>query len=339
MLEKPDLHDEKIVACLRDDYGAQAVSVEFLPLGYDANAGVYRVEVADGDAYFLKAKKGGVDATSLAVPRALRDAGIAQIAAPLLTRDGRLSADADAFALIVYPFIEGTTVMESGLSDDGWRELGAVVRRMHETRLPDDLARQLARESFVPPKIDLLRAVDAAVMARSFEAPYQREMAALWRGQRDLILTIADRAETYGRLLQSRSLPFVLCHADIHTANVLVDAEGQFFIVDWDGAMLAPKERDLMFVTAAGAGAVVAYGDRARDAFFRGYGEVEIDPLAIAYYRCDWVVQDVAEFGHTILLQEDVGDETKADILRNVTGIFEPCNTAEVAYQSDAGLR
>ncbi|HSG16803.1 MAG TPA: hypothetical protein VLE70_10850 [Anaerolineae bacterium] len=30
--------------------------------------------------------------------------------------------------------------------------------------------------------------------------------------------------------------------------NVLIDAAGAFFIVDWDEAILAPKERDLMSI-------------------------------------------------------------------------------------------
>ena len=308
-----------------------------MPLGYDADAGVYRVAAGDGSTYFLKAKKGGVDATSLAVPRALRDAGIEQVAAPIPTQTGWLSASAEAFALILYPFIDGAPVMERGLSDAGWRELGAVVRQMHHMQLAPELARQLARETFVPPRSGLLHEVDARVAAGGFDDAYQRALAALWREQRGLILTIAERAEAYGRLLRMQAPPFVLCHADIHTANVLVNDAGQIFIVDWDGALLAPKERDLMFVTGAGAGAIVAFGERAQDLFFDGYGAAEIDPLALAYYRCDWVVQDVAEFGSTILLKQDVGDETRASVLRNVIGIFEPGNTADVAYHSDAG--
>jgi spectinomycin phosphotransferase len=42
MLEKPDLQDEKIGACLQDEYGLLAVQVAFLPLGADMNTAVYR---------------------------------------------------------------------------------------------------------------------------------------------------------------------------------------------------------------------------------------------------------------------------------------------------------
>jgi hypothetical protein len=43
----------------------------------------------------------------------------------------------------------------------------------------------------------------------------------------------------------------VLCHADRHGWTVLVRGDDEVAIVDWDEPLLAPKERDLMFVGAA----------------------------------------------------------------------------------------
>jgi thiamine kinase-like enzyme len=40
-----------------------------------------------------------------------------------------------------------------------------------------------------------------------------------------------------------------LCHSDIHAANLLI-SNGDFFIVDWDTLIMAPKERELMFIGA-----------------------------------------------------------------------------------------
>jgi spectinomycin phosphotransferase len=334
MLEKPDLQDEAILACLRADYGIDAGEIEFLPLGYDPNAGVYRITVNDGTDYFLKVKKGGVDANSLAVPRFLRDHGIEQVVAPLPTTDGRLNASIDPFAVILYPFVQGEAVMDVGMPDDKWIELGTVVRKMHTLPLLPELALQMPRETFVPPKIDMLRGVDAKIMAADgvFEDEIQQATADVWREKRDIILRITDRAEALGRTLQSRAFDFVICHADIHTANILIDGEQRFHIVDWDGALLAPKERDLMFVTGAGAGGAVAY-DEKQTLFFQGYGETEIDMRVLAYYRCDWVVQDVGEFGYTIF-DPSAGDETRADNARLVRGMFNPGETVEVADQS-----
>ncbi|MCX6030017.1 MAG: hypothetical protein NT169_12070 [Chloroflexi bacterium] len=78
MLEKTDLQDERIVACLRDEYGLRVVQVAFLPLGADLNTAVYRVVADDGTPYFLKLRGGVFDETSVALPKFLSDQGIAQ---------------------------------------------------------------------------------------------------------------------------------------------------------------------------------------------------------------------------------------------------------------------
>jgi hypothetical protein len=68
------------------------------------------------------------------------------------------------------------------------------------------------------------------------------------RERRDEIRRSVQRAEELGREFRRRPAGFVLCHGDVHIANVLIDAVGRLLIVDWDQPVLAPRERDLMFV-------------------------------------------------------------------------------------------
>ena len=88
MLEKPDLQDERIAACLQDAYGLRVVQVTFLPLGADPNTAVYRAVADDGTPYFVKLRRGDFDEIAVTLPKFLSDQGIAQIIAPL-TRPGR----------------------------------------------------------------------------------------------------------------------------------------------------------------------------------------------------------------------------------------------------------
>ena len=76
MLQKPNLSDDKIVSCLRESYGLTVTELEFLPIGYDMSAWVYRTGADDGETYFLKVRKGPVDEISLAVPQSLKEAGV-----------------------------------------------------------------------------------------------------------------------------------------------------------------------------------------------------------------------------------------------------------------------
>ena len=55
------------------------------------------------------------------------------------------------------------------------------------------------------------------------------------------IQTAIAALETLGYVLQRRTFPYVVCHAELHPANLLRDPLGHVFVVDWDEVMLAPK--------------------------------------------------------------------------------------------------
>jgi spectinomycin phosphotransferase len=68
MLEKPDLQEEKIIACLQDEYELCVTQVAFLPLGADQNTAVYRT-IADGETpYFVKLRRGVFDEIAVHYP-------------------------------------------------------------------------------------------------------------------------------------------------------------------------------------------------------------------------------------------------------------------------------
>ena len=87
---------------------------------------------------------------------------------------------------------------------------------------------------------------------------------------------LMEQTTSLGRALCDRSLPLVPCHADIHAGNVLVDARGRLHLLDLDTLLLAPRERDLMFI---GAGVAGHWRDAQEAAwFYEGYGPQQPDP-------------------------------------------------------------
>ena len=68
------------------------------------------------------------------------------------------------------------------------------------------------------------------------------------RAKRAEIDHLVRRAGELALALQARPLEFVLCHSDVHAWNLLISTDGELYIVDWDNPILAPKERDLMFI-------------------------------------------------------------------------------------------
>ncbi len=82
MLERPQLHDEKIIACLQEKYGLFAVQLLFLPLGADLNTFVYRIVAQDEKYYFLKLRSGDFNESSLKLTDILSGLGVRQIIPP-----------------------------------------------------------------------------------------------------------------------------------------------------------------------------------------------------------------------------------------------------------------
>jgi spectinomycin phosphotransferase len=336
MLEPPDLPDDTIRACLHAHYGIPVATLVFLPIGNDSAAWVYRVHAADGATYFLKIRKGSVNEPSLAVPRYLHDHGVAHMVAPLTTTTRAVSAGLGDFTLALYPFIDGDTGTDVGMAEHHWVAYGAVLRQIHATALPPELARHMKHETFMPGRsaMDIVKHLDAQIATQDFADPLEHELAAFWQARRAEIRTLVDRADTLGRRLAAAAAPLVLCHADIHTWNILIDTANNLWIVDWDETILAPKERDLMFVVGGISADLV--GPREEAWFFRGYGATTVDPLALAYYRYAWAVEEIGDYGKRVFMMPDAGAETRRDAVRAFMGIFQPGEIVALAYASDS---
>jgi spectinomycin phosphotransferase len=333
MLEKPDIRDDEIVACLRDEFGLHATRITFLPLGADPQTAVYRAVGANDTPYFVKLRWGTFDETSVTLPQFLGEQGIGQIIVPLATPTGRPWANLGPLAMILYPFISGEDAYAVCLSDGQWIDLGRALKQIHTVTLPAQLSGQLQRERYSPRWRNRVETHLASAAHGSFADPVAAETAALLNVQRGVILDLVGRAAQLARELVDRPPASVLCHADLHAGNVLVPDPARFYIVDWDNPLLAPKERDLMSI---GAGLMGGWRSPAEEEslFYQGYGPTTIDPTALAYYRYERIIDDVAVFCDQ-LLENTAGGEDRAQSFAYLASNFQPNGTIEIARASD----
>ena len=238
----------------------------------------------------------------------------------------------DAFALILSPFVAGQKWLRGcSVGSPAHRDWRGAQAHSHAA-LPESLRQRIPREAYAPYWRDLVRGFQARAEDTAFAEPVAAQLTALLRAKRAIVDELVLRAEQLAARLQTRSLEYVLCHADIHAGNILIDADGTLYIVDWDTLILAPKERDLMFF---GAGIDNVWPSAREQAlFYQGYGATEIDPIALAYYRFERIVEDIAAYCQQLLLT-DQGGEDRAEGLRQLVGQFEPGNVIEVAFMSD----
>ncbi|HNB55135.1 MAG TPA: aminoglycoside phosphotransferase family protein, partial [Anaerolineales bacterium] len=266
--------------------------------------------------------------------------GLDQVVAPFPTLTGELWHPSGDYFLLLYPFIEGDNGMKMGLTDAQWVEYGAFLKALHAVQLPPDLAGQLPRESFVPTNksLDYLQAVEARIAQNQIFTPLQAQLADFWREKAEVIHQIVHRTMELAEILRQQTLNYVLCHADIHTANLLITPDQQLFVVDWDETILAPPERDLMFIMDSPFVINPPLPTRQQTLFFQGYGDNPIHWPALAYYRYEWVVQDLGDFAARVFLMDDVGEVTQRDALRMLMGLFKPGDEVDVALKTEEML-
>jgi len=331
MLTPPDLANDIIIACVRDTFGLPIAHATFLPVGADVHSAVYRLVTADGTSYLLKLRRGTFNEVAVAVPAFLHAQGIQQVMAPISTTTHQLWVHAHGFDWMLYPFFAGKTGFEVALSPAQWITLGASMQAVHTTVLPAGLVAGMRRETYSPRWRRRVQAVHTQVEQHAYEDPIAARLANFWMIKRDEIHRVVERAEQFAEALQQRVVALVVCHADLHAGNVLVGSDGALAIVDWDELMLAPKERDLMFV-GGGIGGVwnTAYEEKL---FYGGYGKAEIDPVVLAYYRYERIVADIAAYAEQIFGMQGSADD-RAQGLHELMGQFLANSVVEIAHRS-----
>lgn len=322
MQDEPDLDRGLIAATVASNYGLAVTDIRFLPIGYDANASVYEVSTEGDESYFLKVRSGSFDAAALEVPRALIDHGVKNILAPIRSKAATLSCPLDSYSLALYPFVRGQDASDVGMSDSQWVEFGEALRQVHDSHLTTGFSCPLRVETFELPSVKLVREMQDLISGTEFRDPAARQFAAFWLENSAVIENFLRAGQALGETLRSREFEHVLCHSDIHAANIVVGEDGRIWLADWDAPIVAPRERDLIFVVGSKIARDVE--PREEELFFQGYGPWEVDRDLLRYYRLERLIEDVGDFGRSVFLDDKISEETRQSYVDLVTSFFHP---------------
>ncbi|HEX4205429.1 MAG TPA: aminoglycoside phosphotransferase family protein [Ktedonobacteraceae bacterium] len=336
MREKPGISEEQLRVYLQEQYDLIPVTLDFLPIGLDSRAGVYRVASEQGTLYLLKATSRLLYEPACLVPRYLSDQGITSVVAPLPTRSNALWTRIGDWTVTVYPFLDGDTSW-TGMTDAQWKNTGAIFKRIHQAPLPPIGFESLRKESFDPTEYARWVHVFETQQAQEHSegSVSERALRASWMEHQPTIHAAVASLEKLAGVLQGRTIPYVVCHADLHPCNLLRDRADHVFVIDWDEVMLAPKERDFLFVGEPAADGSTRSGP---PAFFQGYGQTEIDWLALTYYRYERVVQDLIACAQDVCFRDDLGEETRADTVQLFQEVLAEGGEVDAAYAAAAHL-
>lgn len=327
---KKSFTDKVIITSLLENYQINVINLKMLPIGADENATVYQAKSDDHKKYFVKLKQGN-HGISVTLQSLLHHAGIKEILAPLKTLNDESSLQIDDYTLMVYPFVTGHDGFNQNLTDEQWIIFGKTLRQVHQFKIPDSMASLIPHEFFCDKYSKQLHAIfenqDQIHARNDIEL---RFLTSLKKHQLSL-LALADRAEQLSKSINPEKLERVFCHGDIHAGNVLISQTGNLYIVDWDQPIIAPKERDLMFI--GGGVGNVWNKQRETELFYTGYGQVIIDQTLIDYYRCERIMQDIIVY-HQLFFASHVDDQHKITSYHQFIAMFEPNGVVEIALQS-----
>ena len=325
---KEKITTEVIAAQLLDNYNLMVAQLVPVPYSADQHSRVFQADTPDGKSYFVKLRSDVFNPISVLLPHHLHKQGIEAVIPAIPANNDELWVEKIDYKLILYPHIRGLSAAEVDLTPLQWRTFGRTLSEIHRAVLPNNLRQRIPLQDYAP----TWRRIVAEHLqgAETFDRndPTVQGLAELLTRERDTILTLVNRAESLAHKLENALLPPVLCHRDIHEANLLVAQDGNIYLADWDDPILAPRECDLMFIGGGILGRWVE--PQQADWFYQGYGRVDIDRRAIAYFRCERIVTDIAIFSNRILrgVESLEGRQTYMDFLQSN---FDPGGTIDIA--------
>lgn len=191
--------------------------------------------------------------------------GIDFISSIVRTADGHLWTDFDGAVLGVFNWIDGENVETDETKAPEYRMLAKIYS------IPLDGCR-IAREDFA--------GENAAMFFRQWKLIRDQEITSLLEHNRRKLEYRAEKLRYFADLCRKDTRHFYLTHGDAG-GNFLVSRD-KCFLVDWDGVLLAPPERDAW---------VMGFREWARNLFceslLRNGIEYSLRPERLAYYCYD----------------------------------------------------
>lgn len=314
MLNELELDKDGLRKVLSAMYGLRATALTFVPQG-EVTYG-YRADCQDGSRYFVKVYNDSRASRrsaarlpyTLAINRALHDRGILpHVPYPVRARNGWLRGGFAGHPLVVYPFIEGVNPSDEVFhSAPMLGQLAEVVVRLHQATAQLDMP--LPQEDFTADfEADLLACLDALHQVDEGSTPGQQELAALILPREQGVRDRLARLYELGAWAKALAPEMVLCHTDIHRFNVLVDAAGELHLLDWETALVAPREHDLKMM-----------GGPSMEAFLAHYVElagcVHLEPDLFGYYFHHRILEDLTDRMYRILHENRSDEQDQTDL-------------------------
>jgi spectinomycin phosphotransferase len=308
MLVEPELDRAALAAALRREYGLAVSVVWFVPVG--ETAWCYQVTDEHGGRWFLRlGRPGAIEPAraefALQLGCALAELGL-PVPRPQATRSGALWCWFGGLRLALFEFIDGQPLSDQDLSAAGLTQrVAGLAAGIHGAT--GALAVPVPFTETFEVEADGLGRCLAGLEAAGADGLVAEARALVWP-QRMVLVGMQQRVQALGETVRSQPWELVLCHGDLRGDNLLGDRAGRVWLVDWDGAVLAPRERDLVLFTGRGFAAFLAGYRRAAG------GGIEVDADLLAFFLLRRNLDDLVDWLGSVLARDRPVAQRRADL-------------------------
>lgn len=314
----PEL-ENRICELVHQFYAFYVSAYEFVPIGDSAYS--YMVENAKHERRYLKVfdtttQKGSLGAKKLKqyVPLMLELSEsnlFRDLPKPYYTISGDLQCSFERFTCVLFDYIDGETLADSyPFSDDVQTRLGEQLAKLHAVPLTH-LCSQIVKESY---RVDFGDGLHKNLKSLQF---YKGDDRFILRLQSIVLPKTELINRFWNKFCEQQSIALqsthavVLCHGDLWGGNIMKRVNLKLVFLDWEGAVVAPIERDLF-----------SYVDSEYTTLRLAYAEarqmnLSLNPDLVAFYAYRHQLRNLNQWLHN-LLNENFDDDQKENDLEMI---------------------
>ena len=316
MNTKLPIPNSLLTTAIQDHYAIPVHDLKFRAEGWGGYS--YIVSSVQNERFFLKLQNethtSGIFAANspefyMPLMHQLHTRHIVNLPELILTQNGDFSAQVAEFKIMVYRFIEGQEVGFGNWPVAILPKLAEQVGKLHnalpklEIKHPFVENFQIAFENEIIEYLHILETTQPSI------AKGRLKLQAALLPRQEAIRQQLSRLKELQAILRQQNPKKVICHTDLHGANLMTGVDGKLYLLDWENAMIAPPEHDLFFWVGE---------DQIWDVFFPIYqkqvGAVKLSHVTFEFYFLRRALEDIADFILSILREDGSDDRDSADL-------------------------
>jgi spectinomycin phosphotransferase len=330
MAKEPIIGSQETLETIHGVYGIDLENLRFAFSGWGGDC--FTAESVGGEPYFLKlydpVHYQGVAPLSmdfyLPLMHQLHTKGIlTHIPHPVPSLQGDFFTEIGSQVLVITNYIQGKQVGFGRLPEPVLATLSEMVGILHKSSSQLNFEHPFIERFKTPFVPHLLKAMGALENHPPTDCKGIQRLKEVIHHQKDHLHYYLEKLRKLQNQVKSSENPMVVCHTDLHGGNLMLDDQGTLYLLDWENAMIAPREQDMIFFTK---------NRQVWQTFWQIYrvqfDQVSINADMLRFYHYRRGLEDVAGFVFRIMAGDGT-DERDLDDLKWLESSLEELKNVE----------